>query len=133
MIDVAHDGDDRRASDEVFCFLGLLDVLGRFFFEADLVRGSAELARDFLRQFHVESLVNGRENLLFDQLLDDQVRFYAQLFGEFLHRDAFRNGDFAINRRRDVALLPFRRSFAEILLLPAPFHEARPRPPPGLP
>ena len=46
-----------------------------------LICGGAEVAGDFPGQFHVERLVDGGEYFLFHQLLDHQVRFYAQFFG----------------------------------------------------
>ena len=71
-----------------------------FFFVADLVGGSAEIARQFFGQLHVERLIDGGENLLLHQLLDHQVGLDAELFGKLLDRDAFGDGDFAIDGRR---------------------------------
>ena len=78
VIDVAHDGHHRRAANAVGSFLGLLDLLRALFLEADFVGGCAELARDLLGHFRVEILVDGGENLLLHQLLDDQIRFDAR-------------------------------------------------------
>ena len=38
------------------------------------------VARQIFGEFHVESLVNGGEDLLFDQLLDNKIGFDAELF-----------------------------------------------------
>ena len=50
VIDVAHDGDHRRAPLAILVDFGLLDLLHGFFFVADFVGGSAEIARQILGQ-----------------------------------------------------------------------------------
>ena len=89
VIDVAHDGDHRRAPHFIGGDFGFRDLLRTLFFVADLVGGSAELARQILRHLHVEILVDGGEDFLFHQLLDHQVGFDAELFGKLFDRDAF--------------------------------------------
>ena len=81
MIDVAHDGNDGSTPDQVLLLFGQLDFLRRFLFEADLVCRSAEIARDLFCQLYVERLVDGGKNLLFHQLLDNQVGFDSEFFG----------------------------------------------------
>ena len=108
VIDVAHDGDHGRAPHAIGGLLGLLDLLRALFFVADLVGGSAELARQVLGHLDVEVLVDGGENLLLHQLLDHQVGLDAELFGKLLDGDAFGNRDFAIDGRRRGGLLAAR-------------------------
>jgi hypothetical protein len=105
VIDVTHDGNHGRAPDAVGRFLGELEFLRALFLEADFICGSAEFARDLLSHLHFQVLINGGEDFLFDQLLDDQVGLDAQLFGQFLDGDAFRNRDFAVDGRRRGGLL----------------------------
>ncbi len=89
-----------RAANQIHGFFGELDVLGALFFVADLVGGGAKFARELLGEFHVEGLIDGGEDLLFDELFDDEIRFNAELFGKLLDGDPLRNGDFAIDGRR---------------------------------
>jgi hypothetical protein len=80
VIDVTHDGDDRGAANEIRGLFGFDHFLGAFLLVSDLVGGSAEITRQIFGEFHVESLVNGGEDLLFEQLLDDKIGFDAELF-----------------------------------------------------
>jgi hypothetical protein len=83
VIDVAHDGDHgrprlTRSSSHLeprspACFL----------FVADLVGGSAEIARQVFGQLYVQRLVDGGEDFLFHQLLDHQIG------GKFLDAELF--------------------------------------------
>ncbi len=91
-----------------------IDILRAFLFVSDFVGGSTEFARQIFGQFDVEGLVNGGEDLLFEQLLDDEIGFDAELFGEFFDGDAFGDGDFAVNGRRFGAWLAFGTTLAEI-------------------
>ncbi len=103
---------------QVLRFFGELDVLRALLFVADLIGGSAEFARQFLGQLHIESLVDGGENLLgFDQLLDDEIRLYAQFFGKLLDRDAFGHRDLAIDGRQLHSHRPLGDTLAKIAFL----------------
>ena len=70
MIDVAHDGNHGGTAFFVLLNVHLLN-LASLFFVADLVGGSSKIAGQLLSQLDVKGLVDGRENLLLDQLLDD--------------------------------------------------------------
>ena len=105
MIDVAHDGDHRRAPLAILIDSGLLDVVRGFLFVAELVGGSAEIARQLLGQLYVEGLVDGGENLLIHQPLHHHVALDAELFRKLLYGDAFGDGDLAIDGRRLERLL----------------------------
>jgi len=48
---------------------GLLNVVRGFFFVAELIGRRSEIARQLLGQLHVQSLVDGGENLLLHQAL----------------------------------------------------------------
>ena len=100
VIDVAHDRDHGRAAEQILGLFGDLDILHRLFFVRNGRSGSAELARNVGGEFRVESLVDGREDAAIHQLLDDEVGLHVELFGKLLDRDAFGNGDVAIDGRR---------------------------------
>ena len=100
MIDVSHDGDHGRALHEILRLFGEFDFLRGFLFVADLVGGSAELARHLFGHLGIERLVDGGEDLPLDQLLDDEIGLDVELFGELFDGDAFGDGDLAIDGRR---------------------------------
>ena len=50
--------------------------------------------------------VDGRENLSLKQLLNHQGAFDAKFLGKLFNRDAFRNRDLTIDRRRHKRFLP---------------------------
>ena len=108
VIDVAHDGDHRRALDAVGFDLGLLHVLHRFLLEADGVDRGAEIPRQLVGELGIERLVDGREDIAVDQLLDHHAGFDVQLLGKLLDRDAFGDGDLARDGRRRGGTLPAR-------------------------
>ena len=64
VIDVAHDSDHGGAPDQVFVSSVCSNVLGGFFFVADLIGGSAKVTRQLFGELHIESLVDGGENFL---------------------------------------------------------------------
>ena len=113
VIDVAHDGDDRRAPHQILGVLSELDILRAFFFVADLIGRSAEFTRQFFRQLYVECLVDSGEHLLLNELFDDQVSFDAELLRKLLNRDAFRYCDFTINGRWLRQSRTLRNAFAQ--------------------
>ena len=114
MVDVAHDGDDRRARDldhagGVFeeAFDGLvLELL----FDRDDGGVGAELARDILDQLAFERLVDGDEHALHQQGGDQVLAADVELFGEVLDGDAFGDGDGLGDRQRLARHLLRRRN-----------------------
>ena len=100
VIDVAHDGDHGRAAHLVLRVLGLFHRLHGFDFVAHGGGGGAEIARHFGGQLGVQGLVDGHEDAAVHQLLHHQVGLHVELFGKLLDRDAFGNGDLAVDRRR---------------------------------
>jgi hypothetical protein len=96
VIDVAHDGDDRRARLKVLGVLGELGFQRALFLEADLFDGSAEDLRQVADHLHVERLVDGREDVALEQHLDDQVRLDAELVGQLLDGGALADGDLGV-------------------------------------
>ena len=101
MIDVAHDGNYRGANDQILGIFGEFHFPSLFIFVADLRSHRAEVARNVFGQLHVDGLVDGREELAVDQLLNDQRGFDTELFGQFLDRDAFGNRDlFALGEQQ---------------------------------
>ena len=119
VIDVAHDGHHRGALQQVLRVLGVFHFLHGFLFVADGGGGGAELARQFGGQFRIERLVDGGEDSLVHQLLDHQARLDVELFGKLLDRDAFGDGDLAVDGRR--ARLHWRRVRPQYPLF---FHDA---------
>ena len=102
VIDVAHDGDDRRADDfdhagGVFeeAFDGLVLQL---LFDGDDGGVGAELARDVLDQLAFERLVHGDEDAPHQQGSDQVLAANIELLGEVLHADAFGHRDGAGDR-----------------------------------
>ncbi len=102
---MAHDRNYGRTLLAVLIHLGLLDLVGGFLFVADLVGGSPKVARQILRHFYIQGLVDGGENLLFHQLLDHQVGLDAELFRKLLHGASFGDRDFTVDGRRLKGLL----------------------------
>ena len=83
----------------IFGLLGELGYLGLFFFEAHLVGGCTEFASEVPGHLGIEGLVDGGENLLLHQFLDDQVSLDTQLLRQFFYSDAIGDGNFTIDRR----------------------------------
>ena len=100
VVHVAHDGDHRGALLQVPGVFGIFHRLHGFHFVADGSGGGAEFARHLGGQLGIEGLVDGGEDAAVHQLLHHQRSLHVQLFGQLLHRDAFGNGDFAVDGRR---------------------------------
>src|ERR1035438_101806 len=100
MIHVAHDGDHGGPFDQVFLLFGDLNFLLRFLFVSNGASGSSELAGHLGRQLGIQRLVDGGEDVAVHQFLDDHAGLDIQLFGKFLDRDTFRDGDLTADRRR---------------------------------
>ncbi len=105
VVHMPHDRNHGRTLLAILIHLGLLDLVGGFLFVADLVGGGSEVARQILRHLYIQGLVDGGEDLFLHQLLDQQVRFDAELFRKLLHGASFGDRDFAIDGRRFKGLL----------------------------
>ena len=99
MVHVAHDGDHGSALLEVLDVFGVLDRLHSLDFVGHGGGGGAELAGHFGGQLGIQGLVDHGEDAAIQQFLDNQVGLNVQFLGKLLDRDAFRNGDFAIDGR----------------------------------
>ena len=105
VVDMPHDGDDRRTRhllalerlrlDDGFLFLRLQVRL-----ERDHVRLVAELNGDGLREFRIESHVHGDHDTTHHEDADDVLGLHVHLLGQFLDRDSFGQPE-----ERAVALL----------------------------
>src|SRR5581483_10409933 len=103
VVDVTHDGDDRRADDldessGVFqeAFDGLvLELL----FDGDNLGVGAELAGDGLDELSIERLVDGDHHAAEEQGSDEVFAADLELLGEILDGNALSNGDGAGNRQ----------------------------------
>ena len=90
VVHVTHDGDHRRAGQLLTLhFVVFLGTDLHVFFEGDDVGQVAELARDFLGQFRIKRLVDGRENAPVEQLCHHILGGAIALFGKLLHGHAF--------------------------------------------
>src|SRR5205823_5736208 len=98
--DVTHDSHYRSAADTIVIDFQLLDFVSGFLFVAHLVGGRSEVASQFFGELYVQSLVDGGENLLVKEALHHDVALDAELLGKLFYRDAFRDGNFAIDGRR---------------------------------
>ena len=100
VVDVAHDGDDRRAQDDVlgarFAFVDLQQLL----FEAPHLHVGAELARDHRRGLGVERRVDRQHQPLHQQLGEHVLHAQVELVRQILHRHAFGERDGPGDRRR---------------------------------
>ena len=106
VIDMAHDGHDRRARRHVFWRIGRL---AKTFFHvrfSDPLDGVAEIFRNELGRVGVQNRVGGDHLALLHQFLDEIDGAHRHARGELLHGDGFRNGDVAQNTRAVAALLP---------------------------
>jgi hypothetical protein len=97
---MAHDGHHGGAAFQVRGLLLLFHRLHGFFFVADGGGRRAELARHFRGQFGIQRLVDGGEDPAVHQFFHHQRGLHVQLLAQFLQRDAFGDGDLAIDRRR---------------------------------
>ncbi len=100
VVDVAHDGDDRAACDQILGarFLGL--DLQQLLFERLHLHVRAELARDHGCGLGVERAVDGHHHALVHQLLQDVLRLDVELRREIGNGHALSERDGAGDRRR---------------------------------
>ena len=97
MVDVAHDGHDRRTALELLGrILGV--VLGQIFLfrEAHLFHFVAELGGDDGGGVDVQRLVDGRHDAEVEQHLDELVGLQAHLVRHVRHADGFLDADLAL-------------------------------------
>ena len=106
-----------RAADEILFHLGDFDFPSGFLLIGNFVGGCTEIASKLLGELYVECLVDAGEDLLFNQLLDDEIGLDAEFIGELFNGDAFGNGDLAIDRRRLKNGLAFGNALAKISFL----------------
>ena len=98
VIDMAHDDDDRRTGDELFC--RVLMIVKEFFLNCDddlALDLAAELHGYKFRRIVVDGLVDRRHHAVFQQTLDDLRRRLLHARGEFTDGDFI--GDFDDQRR----------------------------------
>ena len=136
VVDVAHDGHDRRARLEIFdlifdvqlhLFDGRVDdagaLLAFFNFETKAV-----FRADFFGDIFIDRLVDGGEDVERDQIRDDLERLAFELLGQLAHHDGWleRNdfargglGKFRANRFRGLASRRLSRPAAGRKLLTA--------------
>ena len=100
VVDVTHDGDDRRPRQEIFLLLFLGNFLDDFFFEGDDVHDAAEGFGEAGCRAHVQSLIDGGKNAAVEELFQDFLGAHVQLFREVADGDAFGDGDVARRTRR---------------------------------
>ena len=105
VVDVTHDGDDRRTRrnfDGGFLSArsGGVDVFRSLLFEADHVGLGAEEARHFAGEFGVERLVDRGENAATEKARDQILRANVELFRQIFNADAFGDRDIARDRHR---------------------------------
>ena len=103
VVDVAHDGDDRRAHDLGHAGRVFEEALDRLvlhlLFDGDDGCVRAELSRHILHQLAFERLVDGDEDTAHQQRCDQVLAANVELLGEVLHADAFRHRDGAGDRQ----------------------------------
>ena len=97
MVDMAHDGDDRRARLQGRRIVGAFAVNRPSSTSDSATRLTrvAELFGDQLRGIGVDHVVDGRHVTLLHQQADDIHAALGHAVGKFLDGDGFRNGDFA--------------------------------------
>ena len=100
VVDVAHDGDHRRARDQIFRLRRLRFDFGQFFLEAANQHLGAEIARQHLRGVRVERRVDRHHHAAVEDLLHHVLDLHFELVGEVLHRHAFGERDELGDRRQ---------------------------------
>ncbi len=93
VIDVAHDGDDRRAREVVLRPVGHFLLGFGLLLETDDFGAETELGAHFLGDVEVQRLVDGGQDPLGDELLDDVLRLDLHLFRELFQGHAFGDRD----------------------------------------
>ena len=97
VVDMAHDGDDRRARLQGRRIFGAVAAEQTFLDVGfgDALDGVAELLRDQLRGIGIDHVVDGRHVALLHQQADDVHAALRHAVREFLNGDGFRNRHFA--------------------------------------
>ena len=113
VVNVAHNGHNRRALHELAGFIHFVAALLKNFFEGlgDIVfKLDAVIGRDQRAGVEIDLLVDRGHNAEDEELLDDLRRRLADLFGEFLHCNGFRGN------HRFLDLYRFRLMHGRLLL-----------------
>ena len=108
MVDVTHDGDDRRARQQILGVVGLSLVDDLFLAEGGRLDLVAELVRDQRRRVVIDALVDvDAHHAERPQLLDDLVALDAHLLGQVGHADGLAHANHALvlGGRGDLGLL----------------------------
>ena len=106
VVYVTHDRNHRSTRNQISRVLGQLDFKALLFFVGNVARARPELAGHRLGQLKVQRLVDRRENLLLDELLDHQIRLDAKLICELLNSQTLGNSNVFVNRRQRDFRLP---------------------------
>ena len=97
MVDVTHDGDDRRSGLQVFRIIFLILVLHlHLFLHVDEFDFEAEFSGDELDDFRIEALVDGYHDAKAHTLADDFSEADIHQVGEFAYADEFRQLEFVV-------------------------------------
>ena len=100
VIDVPHDGYDRRSGHIVGWIIGYFLFRLSFLFEADDLRPETKLGADLLGSFEIKRLVDGGKNALGDKPLDDVLGLDVHLLSQLFERHALGDGDGPVVFRR---------------------------------
>jgi hypothetical protein len=95
VVDVTHDGDDRRTRDELACVVGNVEDA---FFDVgfgDALDGVAEFAGDEFGEVGVDDVARLHHLAFLHQVLDDVDGAFRHALRQFLNGDGFRQDDFA--------------------------------------
>src|SRR5690606_1656228 len=95
VVDMAHDGDDRRAADQILFAIGNVE---KTLFDVGLgntLDGVAEFRCDQFGRIGVDDVAGLHHLPLLHEELDDIDRAFRHALGQFLDGDRLRNGDFA--------------------------------------
>ena len=117
VVDVTHDGDDRRTGFQGFRGIDDFFDFRRIFRRSFHGNGDAEFIGNQRGRIKVEFLVDSRHDTSHEELLHDFTDIAAQPFCEIFNDDRFRQ----FNRRRIVLLRHFSRDRSLIFLIPLIF------------
>ena len=99
MIDVTHDGNDRRTRFEILFRLFLRNFENHFLFEGDDANDSVKGFRKLRRGWNIQSLVDAREDALIEQDFQKFFCAHIQFFREFANCNPFGNRNVAWRAR----------------------------------
>ncbi len=111
VVDVAHDGHDRRARFQIFRFFFPRDFLHHVFFKRQHLDDAVEGFCQAGGGRGVQGLVDACEDAAVQQYFQNFLGAHVQLFGQIADRHAFRDGNFSrLPRRRSRRALDLRRA-----------------------